>query len=357
MKDKICLIWQGVDGRYGYWTDGLNAAMKILEKSYDISYIEPDADLEPYDLLIYWEAPCTINGPNRDKYLNVFNSHKPKILLFAGGPVVRGQFENFNAIAVESKINVQEFKELGTDVFTAFGINTEIFKPIEVKKEFKVVHHGTCASWKRQNLLAEAFGQDALLVGRFQESDPSMFTESKRLGATVLDELTGDDLSKAIQKARVLVQSSAFWGGGQRCTLEAMASGLPVIVMSDSPKNIEYIEESGAGVVCEPTPEAIRVAYEQIEANYEEFSKKGIAYVKSKWTEKHYAESLRKIINLFLTQHEDISNNTEYKNSGAGAGKRKPAKTVTKRVRVADRNKRIRKARPKSSVQQNDKKS
>ena len=301
MKSKLGFIWQGVDGRYGKWTDGLNAAMKILEKKYDVSYIEPFDDLEPYDVLLYWEAPCTINGPHGENYKRVMNYSKPKALLFAGGQVNRGQWEGFNEIAVESKINVKEFKEQGKDVFTAFGVNTTLFKPTEAKSKYKVVHHGTCASWKRQDLLAQAFGKDALLIGRFQEKDPSMFNNARDLGATVLDELTGEPLVKAISSAKVMLQTSAYWGGGQRCTLEAMAMGLPVICMSDSPKNIEYVEESGAGVVCDPNVKSIRAAYDKIIENYEDYSQKGIEYVQSKWTEQHYADNLDKICQRLLS--------------------------------------------------------
>jgi hypothetical protein len=61
--------------------------------------------------------------------------------------------------------------------------------------------------------------------------------------------------------------------------------------MSDSPKNAEYVIESGAGVVCEPTPEAIRLAIEEAKTKTG-----GYEYVQSKWTEKHYADAILKAI-------------------------------------------------------------
>ncbi len=300
MKSKIGLVWQGVDGRYGKWRDGLWAALKILEKKYDIEYIEPTADLSKYDVLLYWEAPCTINGEFRENYMKIMYYGCPKALLFAGGQIMKEWVDEFDAVCVESQINVQDFNEIYIDTTTAFGINTKVFKPYNVKKKYKAVHHGTCAMWKRQDLLAKTFGKDALLIGRDQESDPLMFQEARILGAEVKDELYEEDLAKAVCSADVLVQSSDFWGGGQRCTLEAMAAGLPVICMSDSPKNMEYVEESGAGLVCDPNPEAIQEAYDKIMKDYKNYSQKGIKYVKSKWTEQHYADNLEKVICTLL---------------------------------------------------------
>lgn len=292
----IALIWQNGTPRIDKWHDGLRAALELLKADYDIDYIEPTDDFEPYDILIYWESPCTINSEYRDNYLKVMNSPKPTILLFAGGQIMNGWANGFNRVCIESQINIAEFLEVGIKTSTAFGINSALFKPYKVKKEFNVVHHGTCANWKRQSLVAESFGEKALLIGRYQPHDPLMFDKARELGATVLDELNHEELVKKLCSAQVLLQTSDFWGGGQRCTLEGMACGLPVICMTDSPKNREYVEESGAGIVCDPNPEAIRLAYDKIMEDYDTYSKKGIEYVKSKWTEKHYADNLKTVI-------------------------------------------------------------
>lgn len=299
-KKRIALVWQGVSEVFDKWEDGLRLAMKTLESKYDISYIEPFDDLEGYDLLIYWESPCTINGENAKHYNTVRLHPTKKILLFSGGPVFRNWVEGFDEICIESQINKTEFLEQGIKTHTAFGINHELFKPKLVQKKYKAIHHGTCASWKRQWLLPQAFGSDSLLVGRFQKSDPHPFNYSKELGAQIIDEQKGDDLVKLICQSDVLVQSSEFWGGGQRATLEAMACGVPVICMEDSPKNIEYVEESGAGIVCKPSPEAIKEAYATIMQDYIAFSERAKKYVASKWTATHYAFSLDAVISKLI---------------------------------------------------------
>ena len=62
--------------------------------------------------------------------------------------------------------------------------------------------------------------------------------------------------------------------------------------MTDSPKNREYVEESGYGLVIEPDANKIRQAVEEIKTW--EPSTKGRDYVLSKWTHYHYAEALNK---------------------------------------------------------------
>ena len=94
-----------------------------------------------------------------------------------------------------------------------------------------------------------------------------------------------------------MVNTASYWGGGQRTTLEAMACGIPVIVMSDSPKNCEYVKESGAGLIIEPDPNKIKQAIEDIKGWTDEEKSRGIEYVKGKWTAQHYADSIMEWIN------------------------------------------------------------
>lgn len=291
---KIAFVWQGITKRKDHWRDGLWGAMQILEKKYDVSYYEPWDDIPSESVILYWEAPCTINGENSQHYLKIKNSPNKKILLFAGGPLKKEWVQGFDVLAVESEINEKECAELGIPYARAFGINTKIFKPLKTEKKYDTVTHGTCASWKRQWLVCQAMKEKALVFGQRQIHDRRPFDECTECNATVLEEAGYEEVNTLLNSAHVSVNCADFWGGGQRATLEAMACDIPVVVMTDSPKNREFVEEAGMGIVCDPNPQAIKEAVESLKG-----AKGGRKYVLSKWTEKHYADALCDIIQRY----------------------------------------------------------
>lgn len=261
MKNRLAFVWQGISEPkiLEGWKDGLWQAIEYLRSFYNVEYHEPDDDLSDFDYILYWEAPCTVNGKNSSKYMNVCNSKGKKILLFAGGPLEKEWVKSFDLVVVEADINVEDCKRQGIRHAKAFGINTDIFKPRDVSKDFLAVHHGACAGWKRQHLGAEALGDRFLVVGNYQTTDPYTFDRSKELGATVIgDKLLPEECAKQVSRAKILLQTSEFWGGGQRATLEGMSAGLCPVVMEDSPKNKEFIEGSGLGYVVRPEPNDIK---------------------------------------------------------------------------------------------------
>lgn len=288
-KRHIAFVWQGITGRYGVWNDGLRLAMRLIGDRHEVTYHEPSDEIPADAIVLYWEAPCTIQGKDSENYRRVRNLPNRKALLFAGGPIQREWLDGFDHVFYESKINGDELRALGVPCSLAFGINDEIMRPIPSEKLYAGIHHGTCASWKRQWLVAEALGDRAVVVGRYQETDPRPFDDCKRLGTLVLPEHEPAGVAKLLSQSEACVQTSDYWGGGQRCTLEAMACGIPVVCMSDSPKNREYVEESGFGAVCEPNAEDIRRAVESVRGMDPQI---GVDYVKSKWTGRHYANAL-----------------------------------------------------------------
>lgn len=299
---RISFLWQGLDGRYGQWKDGLYAAMKVLERTHDVRYFDfplTDTihDFNP-DVVLYWEAPCTYAGKDRDNYYSVQELPYKKALLFAGGPIKEEWLGGFDLFFVESALNEQEFEALGKPWHRAFGVNTQIFKPEQQPKVFSGIFPATCASWKRPWLGAEALGAKYAVMGRYQETDPIGFDRVRKAGGLVLPELSAQAVASMMNASDWVVNTSDYWGGGQRATLEAMSCGVPVIVMEDSPKNREYVEESMAGIVVPPTKEAIRQTVETFDPK--EFGKNGVAYIQSCFTEQHYADAILEGIKKIL---------------------------------------------------------
>lgn len=291
-KLRLLFLWQGMDGRYGLWKDGLWLAMKRLENLFEVTYLDAEKirmlDYEP-DVVLYWEAPVTIIGKNGHIYKEIMNLPYPKALLFAGGRIEKEWVKGFDLLFVESKINEDECDRLGIPWMRAFGVNEEIMVPMKQPKIFDGIMQATFAGWKRHEIFADALGEKGLVVGRKQENDRNGYDRCVKKHVCILPEASPEILPGLINASYAVVNTSEFWGGGQRCTLEGMACDVPVIVMNDSPKNREYVEESGAGLVCDPNPEAIREAIEQIKIGK---IRGGRSYIEAKWTSKHYARSL-----------------------------------------------------------------
>ena len=80
--------------------------------------------------------------------------------------------------------------------------------------------------------------------------------------------ITDEELRLRYSSCDIYISASEF----EVCpvpTLEAMACGVPVVCMEDSPKNREYVEESGFGKVVYPNKEEIKRAVEEIKNEVE----------------------------------------------------------------------------------------
>lgn len=295
---RIAFIWQGLSGRYGFWQDGLYAAMKLLEQEHEVRYFDfPLEGLHGFkpDIVLYWESPVTQFSRDAHNWNTVCMLPYPKCLLFAGGPLRAMDVKDFDLVFVESRINEEDCERQGIPYKRAFGTNTQLFKPVETPKIYDAFMHATFAGWKRHELFAEAVGSKGALAGRRQEHDDNGYQRSVKLGVTIFPEQNAEALSKLISSSWVVLNTSNFEGGGQRCTLEAMACGVPVIVMADSPKNREFVEDCGGGYIVEPSPEAIRNCIENIKTDPTEASLKGEmarTYVARFWSETEYRDSL-----------------------------------------------------------------
>ena len=293
---RIAFFWFGMDGRYGQWQDGLYAAMKELEKDNDVRYFdvtpETIAQVEEWqpDWVLFWEAPCTSKGKDADMWFSVCRLPFKKALLFAGGPLKAMDVEPFNLVFVESEVNAEECERQGIPHRTAFGTNTNIFKPLHnIPRRYDAFMQATFAAWKRHELFADAMGDKGAVAGRKQEFDRNGYDRCVKRGVHIYEELKPQEIAEMINASDVVLNTSDVQGGGQRCTLEGMACGKPVIVMADSPKNCEFVRKYDCGIICDPTVEDIRKAVSHAKNHYS-LGNNGLKAVHEHLSEKHYAE-------------------------------------------------------------------
>lgn len=256
-------------------------------------YVDLRFSPDPVRSLLEWNPDAILGFSDFSRpYLREIRGKKPIALCYTGGT-----FKDYkdvpDIVFVENKSYAKWMRDIGVaGVAQAFGTNTEIFRPVRQPKVFKAFFPATFAGWKRHELFAEAMGKDGLACGWWQENEPACHEVCFKYGCAVLHHQMPESVVHLYNMSHTCLVTSRNEGGSQRSVLEAMACGIPPIVMSDSDKNREYVEEAGFGLIVEPDPNRIREAVEELIARPHD-PKKGIAYISSKYTAEHYATKVR----------------------------------------------------------------
>lgn len=284
---KIAFLWDGITGERGeYWGDGLQRALRHLADRHIVQGFEPDdtdniVDYHP-DALLHWGAL-----EERLKK-DVMKLPYPKALCFAGGPIEPQNTNGYDLYFIENEIVRPDFDNLGVPTKLAFGVNDDVFRPMKEGKKYLAAFAGAFALWKRHDLFAASVGERGISIGQKQEHEKECYEVCEKNGVEVRGMQHPEEVARVINQSEFVLNPASFWGGGQRLTLEAMACNVRPIVMEDSPKNREYVEESGFGYVVEPSAQQIKDLLEHPPVQ----KTNGREYIESKWTARHYANSL-----------------------------------------------------------------
>jgi len=307
---KIAFIWDWdiVPSQTITWKDGLAAAIKILSQKHEVKIFTmgKTEHVFPHDYFpihVTNDILKSITEFSPDKILIWGDTTRPAAarlaplgipmaLCFAGGHQDGEAVPYIEHFFVESQVYYDSFKVKGRSVSTAFGTNTELFKPLPAQhKLFDAIFPATFALWKRHKLFAEATkGLTACAVGYMYDThEQECWQVCEQAGNLVLPHCSPEALQRLYAASKCVVIASRSDGGSQRTVLEAMAMNIPVIVCSDSDKTTEYVREGG-GFVVPPEPEAIK--------NMIPIAGNGTIntrdYILNKWSEYHYAEELEK---------------------------------------------------------------
>lgn len=223
--------------------DGLWAALRIMEKDFLIqehnlrTLTPPPSD---YDVVLGWGA----FGSRVDA---VVSQLPGKRALCIGGTA--GTPDSIHAYQV---VFFETYWDLDTRLSTtrhphlvhAFGVNTDIYRPLELPKVWDYLTVGAFAAWKRQFLLEDKPGL-RLAVGQIQKNnlDESLGIIGGLLGAGVAisDMVPAEKLALLYNLSRKCYIPADINGGGERAILEARACGIPVEIAGDNPKNFELV--------------------------------------------------------------------------------------------------------------------
>src|SRR6266850_2636232 len=301
--------WEIVPSQAITWEDGLARAIQILGEKYDVrvytigkmtydfphpyfnirvctneSHMSDLKDFSP-DALLFWGDTTRPNAEPASK-LGI-----PMALCFAGGETNGGTAQYFQYIFVESEVYKPGFMKRGIPVSTAFGTNTELFRPVkDQSKLFDTIFPATFAIWKRHELYAEATkGLCSLACGYMYDThEQECWQVCLDNGVTILPHVSAQTLRYLYAASKVCVIPSRSDGGSQRTVLEAMAMNIPLVV-TDSDK-FDYTE--GRSYVAEPNVVDLGVRIDEALASYSECNTRD--YVLQNWSEYNYADALEK---------------------------------------------------------------
>lgn len=288
--------------------DGLLKALDIFQKEYgwDVKFVkksQPGFFKHEYVLFQYVEDPKKLILEEKPDAILFFGDLArpllgelkdcgiPIALAFSGGTFTN-HINVPDIIFVESKVYLDRLSAMRENIVQAFGTNTEVFRPVKQPKIFDAVFPATFATWKRHKLFAEAGNSRWLACGWFQPREMQCWKVCRDNGIAVLHHQNAESMSLIYNMSKTCVITSDSTGGSQRTVLEAMAVGIPPVVMEDSDKTTEYVKESGFGKIVHPDPEDIRKAVEELIANPPD-PQKGIDYIRSKYTAEIYAKKLK----------------------------------------------------------------
>lgn len=243
---KILFVY---DHKYPYlWKDGLWAALNLLEKdgfkiekwniAEESSYEWGEADKD-YDFILGW-------GAFRSSVdLRIQNEPEKKGLCVAGNSFPPNSQSKYDVLFYETEWYLPQIMSHKNAVH-AFGVNTEIYKPIEdTVPIWDWTTVGSFSSWKRQEKLLEKGGYK-LAIGEIQKENiqESGYIINKLLtgGVAISDMVEPEYLAKIYNSSEKIYIPADINGGGERSVLEARSCGRPVVVEFDNPKLKELLK-------------------------------------------------------------------------------------------------------------------
>lgn len=221
------------------WKDGLWRALKRLPFDVSMLNLRDGKEIQgAYDFVLGWGA---FDSPV--DHLLTSNSFKKKGLCIGGVVEPNAKTHQYDMLFFETQWFEDEIKEFPRT--HAFGINEEVYKPINTPKVWDYICVGAFAGWKRLHYVAMKEGS-SLVVGEIQRDnlDESMPIADYLIshGVGVMDMQKPETLALLYNMSRKAYIPTTVYGGGERAVLEARACSIPVEIESDNPKLQELLE-------------------------------------------------------------------------------------------------------------------
>lgn len=238
--EKVCVIYyipKDQNEKYNNWSDGFVKGVKLLAKEYEVEwfnlydYKPSKSELEQYDLVIFKSCWNWIV----DNYRNELGSLSSLCAIMVScslKPSLKRLF-SYDYIYYETEF----YKRLIPPhpfMFQVFGIDGDVFSPQKTEKEIDVLSIGAFKSYKRFHLMNKLKGKK-VIIGNTNTKEFNRI--SRRIkDVEIINYSSQVELSKIINKSKLVYIPADINGGGERAVLEARACNVPVQVEPDNEK-------------------------------------------------------------------------------------------------------------------------
>jgi len=231
---EINFIFQGSQKKMVH--DGLWAALKLLESSFNINYNGKGKA----DFTLGW------GGFHSEVDEYVRDQAGPKGLCIGGNAFPPKNMLDYDVLFYETEWYKPKIAG-HPNIYRAFGINANIFKP---KHRNRIYYDwlgvGAFANWKRWDKMTFRKGR-RLVIGHYQlkNEDESIDIVKTLLrgGVMVAPSVPSEELVDFYHTAQRVYIPANIIGGGERAVWEARACGRSVVVEEDNPKLLSLMEE------------------------------------------------------------------------------------------------------------------
>ena len=235
---KICFLWfwDQAPQVYDNWRDGLRAAMELIGKDHQVTWVlgkELPEDI--YDVILFWDDSNSSFFNKIDLY------HGKKGLFLTTDPQNFDNLRKLDVVYCESQPVYDQVRSQGIHAVRAFGTDTDFFTWSEKKKTIPYFYPATFSPWKRQSTIAY-LGNKLTCIGTVQPDGIYELAECKKKDVNIKEGYFPVEKIKGYyQKAERVIIPAIH--GSERTVLEAMACGIKPEVNPGNIRTYSYIQE------------------------------------------------------------------------------------------------------------------
>jgi hypothetical protein len=223
------------------WKDGLWAALQTLD--FQMINLQKTQEIPECEYVLAWGGFQS----HAEKFVRDLKHKDSKLkigLCIGGNATIPYTIGDWDILFYETDWYRPQISA-HPNIVKAFGVNTDIFKPIKTEKIWDCITVGAFANWKRLHLLKKKRGY-RLAVGDIQKgnTEESMAIVNDLLsdGVCISDMVDQYTLAKIYNSAKKVYVPAQIIGGGERTVWEAKACGVEVECEPDNPKLQELID-------------------------------------------------------------------------------------------------------------------